>query len=101
MSLEHSPARAGVAQKERGADADEDGAQPPRARVILRWPEVRRLTGKSRTTVWRNVRAGTFPAPIQIGGDNSHAVGWFEDEVVAWQEARPRAYYAPAGQEAA
>ena len=61
-------------------------------RPILRWPEVHSATGRSRTQVWRDIRAGKFPAPIKLG---ENAVGWYEDEIVAWQEARPRVEYAP------
>ena len=65
-------------------------SKPP-TRVILRWPDVRSLTGRSRTSVWRDVRAGKFPAPVQLG---ENTIGWYEDEIAAWQEARPRAAYA-------
>ena len=49
-----------------------DVTQPPKtgppngARRILRWPAVYNLIGRSRTQVWRDVRAGKFPAPVQI-----------------------------------
>ena len=61
-------------------------------RPILRWPKVHSATGRSRTQAWRDIRAGTFPAPIELG---ENAVGWYEDEIVAWQKARPRVAYAP------
>ena len=60
-------------------------------RIIIRWPEVHRRTGRSRTSAWRDTRKGKFPAPVEIG-DN--AIGWYEDEIAAWLEARPRAAYA-------
>lgn len=75
MSIEHSPAR-----------------------VIIRWPEVKRLTGKSRTQIWRDVRAGKFPAPVKLG---PNSIGWYQDEVVERQAALPRVAYAPTGQVAA
>ena len=61
------------------------------ARRVLRWPEVYRVTARSRTQVWRYVKAGKFPAPVQLG---ENAVGWYEDEIAAWLESRPRASYA-------
>ncbi len=61
-------------------------------RVILRWPEVHRRRKKSRTQTWRDVRAGTFPAPVQIG---PNSVGWYEDEVEANLASLPRVDYAP------
>ena len=33
---------------------------------ILREPEVKRVTGLSRTTRWRKVKAGTFPPPVEF-----------------------------------
>lgn len=54
---------------------------------ILRLPEVLNRTGLSRTTIWRLMRAGQFPASVQI---TAALTGWYEDEIVAWVEARPR-----------
>ena len=74
-----------------------DVTQPPKtgppngASRILRWPEVHNLIGRSRTQIWRDIRAGKFPAPLVLG---KNAVGWYEHEVVAWMESRPRAAYA-------
>ena len=34
---------------------------------MLREPEVRLITGLSRTTRWRLIREGIFPAPVKIG----------------------------------
>lgn len=56
-------------------------------RKILRGPEVQSRTGKSRTQIWRDVRAGRFPAPVELG---VNSVGWFEDEVESWLDSRPR-----------
>ena len=58
---------------------------------IIRWPEVHSATARSRTQVWRDVKAGKFPAPVQLG---ENAVGWYEDEIATWLESRPRASYA-------
>ncbi len=68
----------------------EPAPKPPRR--LLRWPAVHKVILRSRTTTWRDIRAGTFPPPIKIG---ENAVAWYEDEIVAWQEARPRVAYAP------
>ncbi|MCW5750878.1 MAG: AlpA family phage regulatory protein [Alphaproteobacteria bacterium] len=49
-------------------------------------PEVLvRAGGVSEMTVWRWVKAGTFPRPIKIG---AHRVGWLESEFLAWLAAR-------------
>ena len=54
---------------------------------ILRRSEVQRLTTLSKATLWRLVKAGTFPRPVKLG---ERAVGWKADEVLAWIESRPR-----------
>jgi predicted DNA-binding transcriptional regulator AlpA len=57
----------------------------------------RRLIGKrvvmdrcgiSFPTIWRMMTAGTFPSSVAVGGKR----GWYEDEVDAWINSRPRAY---------
>ncbi|MBF0422052.1 MAG: AlpA family phage regulatory protein [Magnetococcales bacterium] len=40
-------------------------------------------------TLWRLREEGIFPVPIKIGRGKN--IGWFEDEIRAWQEGRPRA----------
>jgi prophage regulatory protein len=42
-------------------------------------------TGISDTTLWRLMRAGTFPRPVKL---SSQRVGWFLDEIIAWQAAK-------------
>ncbi len=56
-------------------------------RRILREHEVARLTGRSRVSRWRDEKAGKFPRRVRIG---PNAVGWFEDEILEWQESLPR-----------
>ena len=58
------------------------------ARSIIRKRSVQQKTGLSDTTIWRQERAGDFPARVQIteGG----AVGWYEDEVDRWINERVR-----------
>jgi prophage regulatory protein len=70
MSLEHSPLR-----QQQDVSLDR----------VLRWPEVHALTGLSRTTVWREVRAGRFPRPIN---PTPTTTGWFESQIAGWQEER-------------
>jgi len=52
---------------------------------ILRAPDVRRLTGLSRTTIWRMVRKGEFPVPRRL---STNAIGWIASDVEAWIAAR-------------
>ena len=51
----------------------------------LREREMMKLTGLSRTTIWRMERAGRFPKRVKIG---ERAVAWSEREVRAWLAAR-------------
>lgn len=55
-------------------------------------PKVQEATGLGRVTLWRMVRAGTFPAPIYL---TERKIGWRESEVVKWLEARPKVQYPP------
>ena len=49
--------------------------------------QVLDLTGyKSRTTLWRKVRANAFPAPVKLDGT---ALRWREVDVKNWVEQAP------------
>ena len=69
MSIEHSPNR------------------------ILRTKEIVKLTGWSRTTIWRKVRSGDFPAPLALGPNSN---GWTEELYASWLASLPKVDYAPA-----
>ena len=51
---------------------------------ILKLPEVKLRTAKSRSTIYQGVNDGTFPKPIKIG---PRAVGWIESEIEAHNQA--------------
>lgn len=58
---------------------------------MLRIPEVMARTGlRARSTIWRKVRDGSFPAPVQIG---ANSIGWPADEISDWLAAQPRRTY--------
>ena len=59
---------------------------------------ITRTGGKSRTTLWRDVRAGRFPAPVKVGPNR---IGWLESEIEDWQENLPRVWRPQPGPEAA
>ncbi len=69
MSIEHSPGRR-----------------------LLRAKQVMARMSWSRTTLWRRVRAGEFPAPVKTGANST---AFYEDEVNAAQAKLPRVNYAP------
>ncbi len=75
MSLEHSPGRRLVSAK--------------RVMTRMNW---------SRTTLWRRVRAGEFPAPVETGANST---AFYEAEVDEAQANLPRVNYAPAPEAAA
>jgi len=52
---------------------------------LIKLPEVMQRTGKKRSTVYANVKAGLMPAPIKIG---EKAVGWVETEIEEWIASR-------------
>ena len=58
--------------------------------TILRFAQVRERTGLSRATVYRRIRAGTFPAPLDLGDGDNRSLGWLSDEIDAWVMDRPR-----------
>ena len=62
-------------------------------RIVRGYKEAEARTGKSRVQIWRDVKSGIFPAPIVLG---PNSVGWYEDELVAYVDSRPRVNYAPA-----
>ncbi len=53
--------------------------------LLHRLSKVKDTCGLSRTEVYRQIRAGTFPKPVAIG---ARAVAWRESEVQAWIAAR-------------
>jgi len=48
---------------------------------FLAKPEVLRIAGFSAATLWREVRAGRFPAPIDISAKRK---GFLESEIRSW-----------------
>lgn len=50
--------------------------------------EVERLVGLTCSSIYRAMRAGTFPEPLRI---NAGVVRWRANEIQAWIDGRPRA----------
>ena len=59
----------------------------PKRDRILRQTKVLEITGLSRTTIWRKVRANQFPKPIEI---SDNALGWWESEIMEHLANCPR-----------
>src|SRR5262249_19038883 len=70
IDLAASPAHADVHRGHALARGPPPGGH---GEAFLRWHQVSARTGLSRASIWRLVRAGTFPRPVQIMGP--HAVG--------------------------
>ncbi|GAC1679347.1 MAG: hypothetical protein NVS9B2_30490 [Steroidobacteraceae bacterium] len=56
------------------------------AERLLRLPEVIDTVGLARATIYEKVKAGEFPAPLQL---SECAVAWRLSEIIAWIESRP------------
>jgi prophage regulatory protein len=52
---------------------------------ILRPRDVIRITGLGRTTLWRGVKAGTFPRPVRL---TSSTIGWCQTDLARWLAER-------------
>jgi prophage regulatory protein len=52
---------------------------------LLKRPEVEARTGKSRSSIYLGVHAGTFPKPVRLG---PNSVAWVEAEIDAYIEKR-------------
>ena len=57
---------------------------------MLNVREVVARVGLHRCTIWKQVRAGKFPAPHELAGNK---IGWPEAEITAWLDSRPRRTY--------
>jgi prophage regulatory protein len=51
---------------------------------LLREAEVEIITGLSKTTRWRKVKAGEFPAPVKI---SARCRGWRKSDIALWLQS--------------
>jgi prophage regulatory protein len=54
--------------------------------VVLRARDITTRLRISRPTLWRWVRAGTFPAPIRLG---ANSIAWRAEDILDWLASRP------------
>ena len=59
-----------------------------KVKKILREPEVLERVGISRSTLYRWIKSGDFPEPVQLGPPGSRAKGWFEEDIEEWLRSR-------------
>ena len=55
---------------------------------LLRRLEVEKLTGLSRSSIYRLISKGKFPPPVRV---SDAAVRWKESDVTGWIQSRPAA----------
>jgi predicted DNA-binding transcriptional regulator AlpA len=55
---------------------------------FIRPRQVLEMIGVSRTTLWRMVREGSFPNPVQITARDNGARGYLLDAVETWMRER-------------
>lgn len=51
---------------------------------LLRLEEVKKITCKSKSSIYADINAGTFPAPLKIG---VRAVGWKTSQIANWLDS--------------
>jgi prophage regulatory protein len=54
--------------------------------TICRLPDVMRMTGLSRSSIYAAIAEGRFPAPVRL---SVRAVGWPRENVELWIAERP------------
>ena len=55
---------------------------------IFRLPDVIERTGLGKTQIYKMMKAGAFPRPVQLA---PRAVGWRSEDLAAWIATRPEA----------
>ena len=53
---------------------------------LLRRREVEKITGLSRSSIYRLMQKDEFPRPVKVG---PAAVRWRQSDIVDWLESRP------------
>lgn len=53
---------------------------------LVRMPEVCRMTGLHKNTIYNRIAAGAFPRQVRL---TERLVGWWESDVRHWMETRP------------
>lgn len=54
---------------------------------VLKMKDVIKKTGRSRASIYRAIKDGTFVTPISLG---SSAIGFLAEEIEQWIASRPR-----------
>jgi len=78
MNERHGPTKKG--RNEYSIDLDDV--------VFLRLPDVKAVTGLSKSSLYSLIRERTFPAPVRLG---ARSVAWVRSEVRQWAVERVNA----------
>lgn len=54
------------------------------ADFLLRRREVEKIAGISRASIYRLIKAGKFPAPVNLG---TGSVRWKQSDLISWQSS--------------
>ncbi|WP_083902248.1 AlpA family transcriptional regulator [Pandoraea sp. B-6] len=57
----------------------------PTTVALLRRPDVERITGLSRSSIYAKIKTGEFPRPVPL---TSRIVAWIESEILGWVQSR-------------
>jgi predicted DNA-binding transcriptional regulator AlpA len=64
--------------------------------ILLRKKEVCALVGRDFSTIWRMIKAGNFPEPLQLNpGSKTSPIAWPRSEIEEWQASRRRGLAPP------
>ena len=74
----YSGPKASVKSRQKGAQMEQF---TPRAKRLIRRPEVERRVGLRRAAIYKAMAEGRFPTPVKIG---PRAVAWVESDIDAW-----------------
>lgn len=72
----------------RTPDSTEGGSSDLLDVAFIRLPEVKAVTGLSKTTIYELIRVKDFPAPVRLG---PRVVAWVKSEVRQWAVGRVQA----------
>jgi prophage regulatory protein len=84
-NLRSEPTRFAPAESPSGLGMSAPSTPPNTGPRFLRFRELVKRVGLSRSSVWRLERAGEFPQHRRL---SPNAVGWWEPEIDAWLRAR-------------
>lgn len=53
--------------------------------TLLKLPQVSTITGRSRSKIYSDIKAKTFPSPVRLG---NRSVAWVNHEINSWVQAK-------------